>query len=42
VGNPARVIQAEADVLKRAASQMGFSAYGVTQNDDPVSQACAA
>ena len=40
VGNPARVIQAEADVKReQAASQMGFSAYGVTQNDDPLSQA---
>ena len=40
VGNPARIIQAEADVKREeAASQMGFSAYGVTQNDDPVSQA---
>ena len=40
VGNPARIIQAEADVRReQAASQMGFSAYGVTQNDDPVSQA---
>ena len=69
VGNPARVIQAEADVKREEvgaaqgrpkqasapsggsephevgnvgavlASQMGFSAYGVTQNDDPVSQA---
>ena len=40
VGNPARVIQAEADVIReQAASQMGFSAYGVTQNDDPVSLA---
>ena len=40
VGNPARVIQAEADVKReQAASQMGFSAYGVTQNDDPVSLA---
>jgi serine O-acetyltransferase len=40
VGNPARVIQAEADVKREeVASQMGFSAYGVTQNDDPVSQA---
>jgi len=69
VGNPARVIQAEADVKRKEpgaapgrpqqasappgvseprevgnvgallASQMGFSAYGVTQNDDPVSQA---
>ena len=40
VGNPARVIQAGADVKREeAASQMGFSAYGVTQNDDPLSQA---
>ena len=40
VGNPARVIQAEADVKREeVASQMGFSAYGVTQNDDPVSLA---
>lgn len=40
VGNPARIIQADADALREeAASKMGFSAYGVTQNDDPVSQA---
>jgi serine O-acetyltransferase len=40
VGNPARVIQVGADVKREeAASQMGFSAYGVTQNDDPLSQA---
>jgi serine O-acetyltransferase len=40
VGNPARIIQADADVKREeAASHMGFSAYGVTQNDDPVSQA---
>ena len=40
VGNPARVIQAEADVKREeTAMQLGFSAYGVTQNDDPVSQA---
>ena len=40
VGNPARVIQADADVKREeVASQMGFSAYGVTQNDDPLSQA---
>jgi serine O-acetyltransferase len=40
VGNPAHIIQAE-DAAKReeAAARMGFSAYGVTQNDDPVSQA---
>ena len=40
VGNPARIIQAETDAQREvAASKMGFSAYGVTQNDDPVSQA---
>jgi serine O-acetyltransferase len=40
VGNPARIIQAESDAKREeAASRMGFSAYGVTQNDDPLSQA---
>ncbi len=40
VGNPARIIQAEADARREeVASKMGFSAYGVTQNDDPLSQA---
>ncbi len=40
VGNPARIIQEDADVKREAtASKMGFSAYGVTQNDDPLSQA---
>ena len=40
VGNPARIIQAEADANREeVASKMGFSAYGVTQNDDPLSQA---
>ena len=40
VGNPARIIQAEVDAKREeVASKMGFSAYGVTQNDDPVSQA---
>ncbi|MEO7160462.1 MAG: serine O-acetyltransferase [Polaromonas sp.] len=40
VGNPARVIQAGADVKReQTASQMGFSAYGLTQSDDPLSQA---
>lgn len=40
VGNPARIIQADLDVKREeAASRMGFSAYGVTQNDDPLSQA---
>ncbi|MDD2545742.1 MAG: serine O-acetyltransferase [Burkholderiaceae bacterium] len=40
VGNPARIIQAETDARREElASKMGFSAYGVTQNDDPLSQA---
>jgi len=40
VGNPARILQAEADTAREAAAaRMGFSAYGVTQGDDPVSQA---
>ena len=40
MGNPARIIEAQADVKREAtASKMGFSAYGVTQNDDPLSQA---
>src|SRR6185295_7319292 len=40
VGIPARIIQAE-DIARReeAAAKMGFSAYGVTANDDPLSQA---
>jgi serine O-acetyltransferase len=40
VGNPARVIQADAEATREAiAARMGFSAYGVTQGDDPVAQA---
>jgi len=40
VGNPARIIEADAAVRREAtASRMGFSAYGVTQNDDPLSLA---
>ena len=40
VGNPARIILAdEAARREAAAARMGFSAYGVTENDDPVSQA---
>jgi serine O-acetyltransferase len=40
VGNPARIIEAESDAKREeVASRMGFSAYGVTQNDDPLSQA---
>jgi len=40
VGNPARIIEAESDARREeVASRIGFSAYGVTQNDDPLSQA---
>ena len=40
VGNPARIIQREVDSTREEiAAKMGFSAYGVTQGDDPVSQA---
>ena len=40
VGNPARIIQAETDAAREAtAARLGFSAYGVTQGDDPVSLA---
>jgi len=40
VGNPARIIEAQADAKREAAaSKMGFSAYGVTQSDDPLSLA---
>ena len=40
VGNPARIILAETEAQREAAAaKMGFSAYGVTQGDDPVSQA---
>ncbi|WP_310462373.1 serine O-acetyltransferase [Sphaerotilus sp.] len=40
VGNPARIIQAETEAQReQAAAKMGFSAYGVTSGDDPVSQA---
>jgi len=46
VGNPARIIVAKTQVLdeKQAkrealAARMGFSAYGVSQGDDPLSQA---
>ena len=40
VGIPARIIQAD-DSKRReqVANQMGFSAYGITENDDPLSQA---
>jgi serine O-acetyltransferase len=40
VGNPARILHKQADAQREeAAAKMGFSAYGVTQSDDPVSQA---
>jgi serine O-acetyltransferase len=41
VGNPARIMQADDRRAAReaAAAKMGFSAYGVTQGDDPVAQA---
>ncbi len=40
VGNPARIIEAKADVRREeAAAKMGFSAYGVSQGDDPMAQA---
>jgi serine O-acetyltransferase len=40
VGNPARVIDVKADAEREAvAARMGFSAYGITQGDDPVAQA---
>ena len=40
VGNPARVLHADVEARREdAAAKMGFSAYGVTQGDDPVAQA---
>ncbi|WP_284614632.1 serine O-acetyltransferase [Aquabacterium humicola] len=40
VGIPARIVQKSADAQReQAAAKMGFSAYGVTQGDDPVAQA---
>ena len=40
VGNPARIIQAERDAAREAAAaKMGFSAYGITQGDDPLARA---
>jgi serine O-acetyltransferase len=43
VGIPARIIEAKSDAKREEASaRMGFSAYGVTQGDDPVSQAMKA
>ncbi len=40
VGNPARIIHKEQDARREeAAARMGFSAYGITESDDPLSQA---
>ncbi len=40
VGNPARILYKQADAVREAAAaKMGFSAYGITQGDDPVSHA---
>jgi serine O-acetyltransferase len=40
VGIPARIVAKSADAAREEqAAKMGFSAYGVTQGDDPVSQA---
>ncbi|MEW5885581.1 MAG: serine O-acetyltransferase [Pseudomonadota bacterium] len=40
VGNPARIILAQADARREEqAAKLGFSAYGITQSDDPLSQA---
>ena len=40
VGIPARIVQKSAEAARQqAAARMGFSAYGVTNGDDPVSQA---
>ena len=40
VGNPARIIEARLDAERETqAARMGFSAYGVTHSDDPISQA---
>ncbi|KNZ33843.1 MAG: serine acetyltransferase [Methylibium sp. NZG] len=40
VGNPARIIDAQGDAQREeAAAKMGFSAYGITQGDDPVALA---
>jgi serine O-acetyltransferase len=40
VGIPARIVEKDRDAQREeAAAKMGFSAYGVTQGDDPVAQA---
>jgi serine O-acetyltransferase len=40
VGNPARILHKEVDAVREAAAaKMGFSAYGITQGDDPMAHA---
>ena len=40
VGNPARIVHAQSEAEREAAAaKMGFSAYGLTQGDDPLAQA---
>ena len=40
VGNPARILHTETDAVREAAAaKMGFSAYGITQGDDPMAHA---
>ena len=40
VGNPARILQQQADARREAAAnQLGFSAYGLVSGDDPLTQA---
>ena len=40
VGNPARILHKEVDAEREAAAaKMGFSAYGITQGDDPMAHA---
>ncbi len=40
VGNPARVLQKDADLEREAsAARMRFSAYGITEGDDPMANA---
>ncbi len=40
VGNPARIVGAGSETEREAAAaRMGFSAYGISQGDDPVAQA---
>ncbi|MEO6031591.1 MAG: serine O-acetyltransferase, partial [Burkholderiaceae bacterium] len=40
VGNPARVLHTDLEAVREAAAaKMGFSAYGITQGDDPVARA---